>query len=53
MAPSQEEEDWMLVIEIKKQRKDLANLYWPDPAKYKVEDSCHICNRLFFIKEEA
>ena len=44
MSPTQEEEDWMLLINIKKQRKDLANLYWPDPAKYKIEDICDICN---------
>ena len=47
MQPTQEEDDWMLTVAIKKEQKDLADLYWPDLANYKIEDSCEICKRLF------
>ena len=50
MTPTQEEEDWMLLIDIKKERKVLAHLYWPDQAHNKIEDICDICNRLFYKK---
>ena len=50
MIPTQEEEDWMLLIDIKKERKVLAHLYWPNQAHYKIEDICDICNRLFYQK---
>ena len=50
MIPTQEEEDWMLLIDLKKERKVLAHLYWPNQAHYKIEDICNICNRLFYKK---
>ena len=47
MAPSQEESDWMLLIEIKKDRQILGSKYFPFQSDYKVEDKCDICNRYF------
>ena len=45
MIPTQEEEDWMLLIDIKKERKFLAHLYWPNQVHYKIEDICDICKK--------
>ena len=50
MIPTQEEEDWMMFVEIKKEVKILAHLYWPDQSQYKIEDICDICKRLFYKK---
>ena len=43
MNPSQEEEDWMLMVEIEKGRKEI--------QKYKVEDICPVWTRIVFKKE--
>ena len=50
MLPSQEEEDWMLTINIKDERKNLASKYLPRLSNYKIEDICVICNRYFYKK---
>ena len=50
MVPIQEEEDWMLLIEIKNGRKMLADRYFPQLSNYKIEDICKICNRYFYHK---
>ena len=36
MAPTQEQMDWMLLTEIKKERKSLANKYFPFNSNYKI-----------------
>ena len=50
MLPSQEEEDWMLKINIKEERKNLASKYLPWLSNYKIEDICVICKRYFYKK---
>ena len=50
MLPSQEEEDWMLTINIKDERKHLASKYLPQMSNYKIEDICEICKRYFYKK---
>ena len=48
MEPSQVEEDWMLLVMIKEERKSLANKYLPKLANYKIEDICEVCDRYFY-----
>ena len=50
MAPSQEEEDWLLLIMIKEERNNLANKYFPRLSNYTIEDTCKVCNRYFYKK---
>ena len=50
MLPSQEEEDWLLMIIIKEERKTLAKKYLPRLSNYKIEDICQICKRYFYTK---
>ena len=50
MEPSQAEEDWMLTVMIKEERKTLAKKYLPQLANYKIEDTCEVCNRYFYQK---
>ena len=47
MMPSREEEDWMLLLSLKYERRELANKYF---VSYKEEEICDICNRYFFNK---
>lgn len=50
MAPTQEEEDFMLLAIIKEERAILAKKYLPVLSNYKVEDICKICDRYFYKK---
>ena len=48
MEPSQEEINWMLMTEIRNDRKILASQYFPSQSNYKIEETCDICNICFY-----
>ena len=48
MEPTQEEEDWMLLIAIKEERSALAKMYLPVLLDYKVKGICDMCKRYFY-----
>ena len=48
MAPTQEEEDWMLLIAIEEERSALAKKYLPVLSDYKVKGICDMCKRYFY-----